>query len=163
VNRRMRLLPCLFLALTLAVSCRRAGTPALANPSGTAYDSEPDWNDPQRIIPLNYRQTQGKRVFYTQCVWCHADATPAGPSNRSNLNPMPALMNDGAAFNGQSDEYLENAITLGGSAMSKSAMMPPYGQTLTQQEIEDVVAYARTIAQPLYQPPARPGPKYATR
>jgi cytochrome c553 len=163
VNRRMRLLPCLFLALTFAVSCRKAGPPAAADPLRTAYDSESDWNDPQRIIPLNYRQAQGKRVFYTQCVWCHADATPAGPSNRSNLNPMAALMNDGAVLNGQSDEYLENIVTLGGSAMSKSAMMPPYGRTLTRQDIQDVIAYTRAIAQPLYEPSARPGPKYSTR
>ena len=163
MNRRMRLLPCLLLAVTFAVSCRRAGTPAHADPLRIAYDSESDWNDPQRIIPLNYQQAQGKRVFYTQCVWCHADATPAGPSNRSNLNPMAALMNDGSALNGQSDEYLENIITLGGSAMSKPAMMPPYGQVLTRQEIQDVIAYARAIAQPLYEPPARLGPKYGTR
>ena len=100
-----------------------------------AYDSEADWNDPQHVIPLNYQQAQGKRIFYAQCVWCHADSTPAGPSNRSNLKPMPALMNDGAALNGESDEYLRNIITLGGSALSKSAMMPPYGKMLTQEEI----------------------------
>ena len=76
---------------------------------------------------------------------------------------MAALMNDGATLNGQSDEYLENIITLGGSAMSKSAMMPPYGRTLTRQDIQDVIAYARAIAQPLYEPSARPGPKYSTR
>ena len=163
MNRRIRLLLCICLALTFAASCRKVGTPAPADPLRIAYDSESDWNDPQRIIPLNYRQAQGKRVFYTQCVWCHADATPAGPSNRSNLNPMAALMNDGATLNGQSDEYLENIITLGGSAMSKSAMMPPYGQTLTRQEIQDVITYARAIAQPRYEPPARPGPKYGTR
>jgi len=122
-----------------------------------------DWNDPQHVIPLNYQQAQGKRVFYEQCVWCHADATPAGPSNRSNLMPMPVLMNDGAALNGQSDEYLRNITTLGGSALSKSAMMPPYGKTLTQEEIEDVIAFARAISQPAYQPPARPGSSYDER
>jgi hypothetical protein len=29
-------------------------------------------------------------------VWCHADSTPAGPSNRSNVTPNPALFNDGS-------------------------------------------------------------------
>ena len=115
------------------------------------------------MILLNYQQAQGKRVFYAQCVWCHADSTPAGPSNRSNLTPMPALMNDGAALNGESDEYLQNITTFGGSALSKSAMMPPYGKTLTQEEIADVIAFARAIAQPAYQPPARPGSSYSER
>ena len=138
---------------------RRCGGGSLRN----TYDTEQDWNDPGHVIALNYQQAQGKRIFYTECVWCHADATPAGPSNRSNLKPMPALINDGSTFNGESDEYLENVITLGGSAMSKSAMMPPYGQTLTQDDIRAVISYMRAIAQPPYQAPAQPGPKYGTR
>jgi mono/diheme cytochrome c family protein len=153
----------LFSALTIYCGCGKKVVPAAMDGPRNAYDLEADWSDPQKIIPLNYQQAQGKRVFYTQCVWCHADATPAGPSNRSNLNPMPPLMNDGAILNGESDEYLQNIITLGGSAMGKSAMMPPYGRTLTQDEIRALIAYARAIAQPPYQPAARPGTKYSTK
>ncbi len=119
-----------------------------------AYDVEPDWNDSQRLIPLNYQQAKGKRVFYQYCVWCHADATPAGPSNRSNLSPVPVLMNDGTALNVQSDEFLQKIITLGGSAVGKSAMMPPFGRTLTLGEIQAVIAFARVIARPAYHPQA---------
>jgi mono/diheme cytochrome c family protein len=72
-------------------------------------------------------------------------------------------MNDGSVFNGESDEYLENVITLGGSAVSKSAMMPPYGQTLTQNDVRAVISYTRAIAQPPYRAPALPGPKYGTK
>jgi cytochrome c oxidase cbb3-type subunit 3 len=153
----------LFLSIVSAAGCGKKNTTFAADPLRAAYDSELDWNDPQRVIPLNYQQAQGKRIFYVQCVWCHADSTPAGPSNRSNLKPMPALMNDGAVLNGESDEYLQNIVTLGGGAMSKSAMMPPYGQTLTQDEILDVIAYTRAIAQPPYQPPALPGSKYSSK
>ena len=142
--------------------CRKNSNPG-PDVLRAAYDSEPDWSDTQRSIPLNYQQAQGKRIFYEQCVWCHADSTPAGPSNRSNLNPMPVLMNDGATLNGESDDYLRNVVTLGGLAMSKSAMMPPYGQTLTQQEIQAVIAYARVIAQPAYEPPARPISQYVPK
>lgn len=124
-----------------------------------AYDVEPDWNDQQRMIPLNYQQAKGKRLFYQYCVWCHADSTPAGPSNRSNLNPTPSLMNDGATLNGQSDESLQKIITLGGSAVGKSAMMPPFGRTLTPGEIQAVISFARAIAQPAYHAPASQGAK----
>jgi len=143
--------------------CGKKGAAATPDPLLRAYDSEPDWNDPQRIIALNYQQAQGKRVFYQQCVWCHADATPAGPSNRSNVTPIPSLLNDGAVLNAESDDYLQNIITLGGSAMGKSAMMPPYGKMLTQDEIRALIAYARAIAVPPYQSPARPGPKYSEK
>src|SRR5512137_1255970 len=134
--------------LVAAPFAYRPGVAAEADRPRNAYDVEPDWNDPQRLIPLNYQQAKGKRLFYHYCVWCHADSTPAGPSNRSNLNPVPALMNDGAILNGQSDESLQKIIALGGSAVGKSAMMPPFGRTLTSGEIQALIAYTRAIAQP---------------
>ena len=146
-----------------ATSCHKQVATEKPDPLSRAYDSEPDWNDPQRVIPLNYQQAQGKRLFYQYCVWCHADSTPAGPSNRSNLNPMPPLANDGSAFNSLSDDFLRNTITLGGSAVGKSALMPPWGKTLRADDIDAVIAFYRVIAQPTYQAPARPGPKYSVR
>lgn len=137
----------------------RKGAAAKADALRNAYGVEPDWNDPQHLIPLNYQQAQGKRLFYQYCVWCHADSTPAGPSNRSNLTPTPALMNDGTTLNREGDEFLQDIIALGGSAMGKSAMMPPYGRTLTQEEVQSLVAYARAIAQPPYHRPPPLEPK----
>ena len=143
--------------------CRKHAETAKADPLLASYDSEPDWADSTKTIPLGYQQAQGKRVFYQYCVWCHADATPAGPSNRSNLTPVPPLLNDGGALNTESDEFLQNIITLGGSAMGKSAMMPPYGRTLSPEEIHSVIAFTRAIAQPPYQPPGRPGSQYSAK
>jgi mono/diheme cytochrome c family protein len=153
----------LLLSLAGVSGCRKQGGTAPANPLLSAYDSEPDWTDSSKIIPLSYDQAQGKRIFYQHCVWCHADATPAGPSNRSNLTPNPPLLNDGATLNVESDEYMQNIITLGGSAMGKSAMMPPYGRMLTAEEIRSVIAFTRAIAQPPYQPPGRPGSQYSAK
>lgn len=150
-------------ALLILAACHKKRVAMTSDPLLKAYDTEQDWNDPQHTIPLSYLQAQGKRVFYNNCVWCHADATPAGPSNRSNLTPNPPLFNDGATLNNVSDEFMQNMITLGGGAMGKSAMMPPWGQTLTPDEIRAVIAYARAIAQPPYKPPARPGPQYSLK
>lgn len=146
----------LLLAITGLAACGKKRSAPAPSPLRNAYDSEPDWNDPQRIIPLSYEQAQGKRIFYQQCVWCHADSTLAGPSNRSNVTPTPALFNDGSLLNSQSDEFLQNIITLGGSAMGESAMMPPYGKTLSPGDIRSLIAFARVIAVPSYQPAARP-------
>jgi mono/diheme cytochrome c family protein len=117
-----------------------------------SYGSEVDWNNPDHVLPLDYNQDQGKRVFYQQCVWCHSDTTPAGPSNRSNVSPDPPLMNDGNILNKESDASLKRIISLGGSAVGKSAMMPPYGAMLSEEEINDLIAYMRVIAVPEYQP-----------
>jgi len=146
-----------------ATSCKRKLAAAQSDPIARAYDTEQDWNDPQRVIPLNYQQAQGKRLFYQYCVWCHADSTPAGPSNRSNLNPAPPLASDGATFNSLSDDFLRDTMKLGGSAVGKSASMPPWGKTLRPDEIDEVISFYRAIAQPPYEAPARPGPKYSVR
>lgn len=157
--KRSRHLLCLLLPALLLAACGKHAQPA-ADPLAQAYGSETDWNDSSKVIALNYEQAQGKRLFYTYCVWCHADSTPAGPSNRSNVTPTPPLANDGSVLNGMSDEMLRNTISLGGSAMGKSAMMPPWARTLSQKEIESLIAFLRVIAQPPYSPPVRPGPQY---
>lgn len=162
MKRRRQLFVALLLLIPTVQGCRKAVTTA-AQPPAVSYDTEADWSDSQNTIPLGYQEAQGKHVFYQYCVWCHADASPAGPSNRSNLIPVPTLLNDGSVLNSQSDEYLQNIITLGGSAMGKSAMMPPYGKTLTSEEIRSVVAFTRAVAQPSYQPPARPGSQYSPK
>jgi cytochrome c5 len=160
--RHRSLLLLFVLPILLGVQgCHKAAAPATPDPLRNAYDVEVDANDPTHLIPLSYQQAQGKRVFYADCVWCHADATPAGPSNRSNLTPVPPLMNDGATLNDVSDEFMQSIITLGGSAMGKSAMMPPWGRTLSPDEITAVIAYTRAIAQPAYQQPARAASPYS--
>ena len=150
-------------AIIILSSCCRKPAVSPAVSFLNAYDIEQNSGDAQHLIPLNYQQAQGKRIFNNKCVWCHADATPAGPSNRSNLSPTPPLFTDGATFNSLNDDFMRNTITLGGSAMGKSAIMPPWGQTLTQDDIRAVISYERTIAQPPYKPSARPSSQYSEK
>ena len=154
------MLLCSVLCVLALSGCRKSAAAVNVGAASGAYDTEPDWNDGAKLIPLGYQEAQGKRVFYQYCVWCHADATPAGPSNRSNLTPVPPLINDGEKLNGESDEFMQKMITLGGSALGKSAMMPPYGKTLSPAEIKAVISFARAIAQPAYQ---KPGQRYTTK
>jgi cytochrome c oxidase cbb3-type subunit III len=156
MRRRRIILFLIIPALIILSSCQRKPAVAPANPLLNAYDVEQNPTDPQHLILLNYQQAQGKRVFNNNCVWCHADATQAGPSNRSNLTPTPPLFTDGETFNSLSDDSMRNTITLGGSAMGKSAIMPPWGKTLSPEEIRAVLAYARAVAQPPYKASARP-------
>ena len=110
-----------------------------------SYGTEVDWDNSDRSIPLDYSQDQGKRLFYQHCVWCHADSTPAGPSNRSNVTPEPPLLNDAAFLKDKSDAALEQAIAFGGGGIAKSPMMPPYGSTLTKNDIHDLIGYMRKL------------------
>ena len=160
---RIRLaLPLILAAFSLS-ACKKGAEVVKPVEAFGAYDTEADWNDSTKLVNLGYQEAQGKRIFYQYCVWCHADATPAGPSNRSNLTPAPPLLNDGEKLNGEGDEFMRNIITLGGSALGKSAMMPPYGKTLSADEIQAVIAFTRAIAQPPYQKPGRPGSQYTAK
>ena len=143
---------------SLTTACQKRVATEKPDPLSRAYDSEPDWNDPQRVIPLNYQQAQGKRVFYRYCVWCHADSTPAGPSNRSNLNPMPPLASDGAVLNSLSDDLLRNTIALGGSAVGKSGLMPPWGNTPNKTTSRRSSPSTAPSPSPLTSPRHDPGP-----
>ncbi len=157
------LLLCSILGVLALGGCKKTAAVVAPDVAFGAYDMEPDWSDGTKLVKLGYQEAQGKRVFYQYCVWCHADASPAGPSNRSNVSPVPPLMNDGEKMNGESDEYMQNIITLGGSALGKSAMMPPYGKTLSAEEIKAVIAFTRAVAQPAYQKPGRPGSQYTAK
>jgi mono/diheme cytochrome c family protein len=163
MTRRFQLAAGAALCLAVLAACSRKPSEVKPDPLLKAYAVAQDPNDPQHMIALNYQQAQGARVYQSDCVWCHADATPAGPSNRSNVTPTPPLFTDGATLNPLSNEFLQNVITLGGGAMGKSAMMSPWGRTLSEGDIRAVIAYIRTVAQPAYQAPARPQGQYSER
>ena len=163
MKRRRIALLLIIPAFIILSSCQRKRAVAPTNRFVNAYDVEQNPADPQHPIPLNYQQAQGKRVFNNNCVWCHADATQAGPSNRSNLSPTPPLFTDGETFNSLSDDFMRNTITLGGSAMGKSAIMPPWGRTLTQDEIRAVLTYVRAVSEPPYKTPARTASQYSEK
>ena len=46
---------------------------------------------------------------------------------------------------GRSDEELFKVIKEGGLAISKSVIMPPWGDTFTDEEIHDLVRYLRHL------------------
>src|SRR3974377_1927220 len=103
------LLSVVFCLYTLS-GCKRAAAPVTPNQAFGSYDTEPDWSDSTKEVKLGYQESQGKRIFYQYCVWCHADATPAGPSNRSNLNTVPPLATAGTTFNTLRDGDLPTVL-----------------------------------------------------
>jgi mono/diheme cytochrome c family protein len=111
-----------------------------------------------REIALGYEQTVGKMVNDKYCIRCHdPESTPERVSNLDNLSPAPHQFIDGATLNRISDADLTNMIAHGGPALGKSPQMPAYGATLKPAEINAMLSYIRTIADPPYQ---TPGVKY---
>ena len=55
-------------------------------------------------------------------------------------------------MNQLSDKFLMEIISKGGSAVGKSRMMPAWGGQFKENQIRDIVAYVRSIADPPYKP-----------
>lgn len=93
------------------------------------------------IATLSSVVQRGEVVFKTNCVLCHG--IKADGKGRASVlyDPPPANLTK----SDKNDDYKRMIITMGGAAMGRSPMMPVWGEQLSAQEIEDVVAYLRTV------------------
>ncbi len=85
---------------------------------------------------------RGHVVFKNNCILCHGINADGKGRASTLLDPPPANL----TLSDKNDEYKIMIITLGGAAMGRSEAMPVWGEQLLQpQEIEDVVAYLKTV------------------
>lgn len=92
----------------------------------------------------------GKQLYQTRCAPCHgADGKAQTPTAKA-LKPSPRDHTDGAYMNALSNEHLAKVIKEGGTAVGKSPIMPPQTD-LNEQQIQDIIAFLRTLAVPPYQ------------
>jgi mono/diheme cytochrome c family protein len=68
------------------------------------------------------------------------------------MNPKPQDHTDGKVMNSLSDQYLTDIIKNGGAGVKKSPLMPAWGKAVKDQEVTDIVAYIRSLANPPYKP-----------
>jgi len=103
-------------------------------------------------IALGYQQQVGYQLDEKYCSRCHnPESSPERVSNYDNLEVKPHAFTDGDTLNKMSDADLTSIISHGGPALNKSALMPPYGYTLSKTEMQALIAYIRLIADPPYQ------------
>jgi mono/diheme cytochrome c family protein len=94
----------------------------------------------------------GKAKYDANCIGCHGATGKGDGAAAAALTPKPQDHTDGKIMNALSDKYLFDIIKDGGAAQKKSAIMPASGKKLNDQEIWDVVAYIRSLANPPYKP-----------
>jgi mono/diheme cytochrome c family protein len=104
-------------------------------------------------IALGYQEQFGFQLNNKYCAGCHdPESTPQRVSNYENLEVKPHPFTEGDAFNKMSDDDLIAIISHGGPALKRSGLMPPYGYTLSKNEIEALVSYVRLVSDPPYAP-----------
>jgi mono/diheme cytochrome c family protein len=82
----------------------------------------------------------GKEVFQQNCVICHGPKGKGDGPAAAGLPAKPANFSERSS----SEQRQLNVVTNGGAAEKLSPVMPPWGESLTEQQIRDVVAYVRT-------------------
>jgi mono/diheme cytochrome c family protein len=93
---------------------------------------------------------EGKKLYTSYCTSCHGDDGKGDGVAGRSLPVKPADHTNGSVMNQLSDRFLNDIITKGGSGVKKSAFMPAWGGALNSQQISDIVAYLRSIANPPY-------------
>ena len=100
-----------------------------------ACDSEPRKTDAE--LGLTPQQAQGRRVYDARCAECHY-AYSTRNLRAPSLNGLfkKPFMKNGIPAN---DDRVTDIILLG------RAKMPAFQQKLTQQQLEDLMAYLHTL------------------
>jgi mono/diheme cytochrome c family protein len=97
----------------------------------------------ERAGDLSYAESQGRHLFVHYCVTCHGDEGKGDGQNASNLSPPPPDMT--VSKNVQDAVYVRKVIVEGSAGMGRAPLSPPWGRTLGQQQIGDLVAYCQSL------------------
>jgi mono/diheme cytochrome c family protein len=89
---------------------------------------------------------KGKASYDSLCVSCHGATGKGDGAAAAALNPKPKDLSDKAYMGKLDDKYLSDIIAKGGTAVGKSAMMPPWGGSLKEEDIRNVIAHLRSLA-----------------
>lgn len=85
--------------------------------------------------------TRGSVVFKTNCILCHGLKGDGNGRAAKLYDPRPANL----TTSDKNTAYKTSIVTLGGEAMGRSKVMPVWGEQISAQQIEDVVAYIDTL------------------
>ena len=83
--------------------------------------------------------------YARSCAPCHGVAGRGDGYNARFLPVRPTAHADSAYMSRRPDDALFDAIYGGGYIMNRSNRMPPFGATLTREEIHGLVRYLRTL------------------
>ena len=138
----------LLLALPVA-SCshRPAPAPAAAPTAAAPAAGAPEKAAPPPVAPLTYEVRSGRDAFRHYCATCHGETGAGDGFNAFNLDPRPRDLAD-PAFQKKSDADIRDAIRRGGAGVGLSPLMPPWGKTLGDRKVDDVILYLRTLRRP---------------
>ncbi|MBF0368443.1 MAG: cytochrome c [Magnetococcales bacterium] len=98
------------------------------------------------LTASDVRAEDSEQVYQFYCAQCHgATGKGDGPNVTKDMPVTPRNFTNGAEMSKLTDDDMRNVIKDGGPAVSKSPIMPPWSQTITDAETEGLVAYLRVM------------------
>ncbi|AIA30634.1 c-type cytochrome [Leptospirillum ferriphilum] len=98
------------------------------------------------IIPIQGAMAASAKDNYrTYCAQCHGLQGNGQGINVKDMSVQPRNHTDTVYMSSRSDQDLFTADKKGGLAINKSVLMPPWGDTLNNQEIHAMVQYLRKL------------------
>ena len=87
-----------------------------------------------------------EQVFNFYCAQCHGpEGKGDGPNVTDEFPVNPRNFTKTEEMNKLTNADIKNVILKGGPVASKSPMMPPWGKTLTAEEVDSLVVYLRKL------------------
>jgi mono/diheme cytochrome c family protein len=87
-----------------------------------------------------------EQVFKFYCAQCHGlGGKGDGPNVSKDFPVSPRKFTSAEEMNKLTDADLKNVIMDGGPAASKSPMMPPWGKTLTEAQVDGLIKHLRKL------------------
>jgi len=126
-----------------AASPSPAATPAATPPATPTPAATPG----AAPTPLPYTVAMGREVYRHYCMTCHGETGAGDGFNAFNLDPHPRDFSD-PAFLKKSEADVRDAIRRGGAGVGLSPLMPPWGRTLNDRQIDDLILYLRELRRP---------------
>jgi mono/diheme cytochrome c family protein len=93
----------------------------------------------------SYELRLGRATFQHYCQTCHGETGAGDGFNAFNLDPHPRDLSDPKFQKAKTDADLADAIQRGGAGVGLSSLMPPWGKTLTREQVDQVVLYLRSL------------------
>jgi len=148
----------LFLALP-AAACGHGRAPAPPAHAASAAAIAPKEASPPQpgqpaapgslpIPDLGYNAREGRAVYRHYCLTCHGQEGHGDGFNAFNLDPKPRDLADPDFQAKRTDDDFAAVIRSGGGVAGLSTGMPPWGRTLGERKIRNVVDYLRALRTP---------------
>jgi mono/diheme cytochrome c family protein len=166
--RIAHIIPLAAIALAVSVACggseETSAPTAPAEPTAPSAEAPaPAESEPAAAEPTETADTpaaepaaspdvaEGKQLYATYCASCHGAGGEGDGPVAAGLDPKPAKHTNGEYMNALSNEHLFKVTKEGGPAVGKSPLMAPWGGTLSDAQIWDVVAFMRSLAEPAFE------------